>query len=150
MKAYVGFEKASKSSNIPRTSVIPSIWFFLLNFIYEFLISSSSHQWKEWSWMFDKYRLNVLGDIGCLTPFLAKMNMYIPVELKSINVPPTCSKSVWFFSTDGAKLSLIKQLPSRLSSSLLQPIFFDFSRSISTAHHKLEVGLIHFTLGLFR
>lgn len=87
--------------------------------------------------MFDKYRLNVLGDIGCLTPFLAKMNMYIPAELKSINVPPTRSKTVWFFSSDRAKLSLIKQLPSRLSSSLPQPILFDFSRSIPTARPQI-------------
>lgn len=44
--------------------------------------------------MFDKYRLSVLGDMVCLTPLPDKMNMCIPAELKSINVPPTHSKAV--------------------------------------------------------
>lgn len=99
--------------------------------------------------MFDECRLNVLGDMVRLTPSLAKMNTCIPAESKSINVPPTHSRAVWFFSSDGAQLSLIKQLPNRLSPPIPLPhqSFFIF---LDPFLDKLEVELIHFTPGLFR
>lgn len=55
-----------------------------------------------------------------------------------------------FFSSDGMKLSSIKQLPSRLSHPLPWPILFDFSRLISTAGPQIISWIDSFYSGIIQ
>ena len=83
----------------------------------------------------------------CLTPLLAKLNVCIPTELKSISVPPPRSKTLIFliwWSKAELDQTATQQSPPPASPDQSPLIFLD---PFLQPGHKLEAGLIHFTLG---